>query len=352
MPQIDQYLEIMVQKDGSDLHICQGNPPLIRVHGELEPVTGIAPVDSFDEMVLEILEPHQKQKFLDTGDVDSAYSLGAKARFRVNVFRQKNGIGACLRMIPVKIRSMQEMNLPAIVDRFVNFKRGLALVTGPTGSGKSTTLAAILDAINQTRRGHIITIEEPLEFIHPNKTCLITHREVGLHAKSFADAVKAALRENPDVILIGEMRDIETMSMALAASETGILVFGTLHTNNASKTIDRLVDSFPEKEQDMVRGVLAENLQGVISQQLLRTVSGKGRVAALEIMFGTQAIGNLIREGKTPQISSALQSSGADGMVPLDKSLAELVLQGKIDLNEAKSKAIDQDYFQKLVNKN
>lgn len=352
MPRIDALLEIIVEKGASDLHLAQGNPPLMRLHGHLEPmhVAGIVkPSEAFDDILLEILEPAAKDKFIRTGDVDAAYALGEKARFRVNVFRQQNGIGAVLRRIPTKIITMAELSLPSTLDRLLTMRRGLILVTGPTGSGKSTTLAAILDAINKQRNGHIITIEEPLEFVHSNQKCLITHREVGIHAKSFSDAVRAALRENPDIILVGEMRDLDTMARALGASETGVLVFGTLHTNSAAKTIDRLVDAFPTGDQDMVRGILAENLRAVVAQQLLRHKSGRGRVAAVEVMFGNHAIGNLIREGKTPMLTSTIQSSIGEGMIPMDKALADLVNAAKVNLEDAAAKAIDREYFQKLV---
>jgi len=352
MNDIDLLLKHMVQHGASDLHIAQGNPPMMRVHGDLEPIFGVItqkPTDPYDDLIFQLLEPHQKEVFLKTGDYDSAYSLGDVARFRVNVFRQYHGVAATLRQIPTKILSLDKMNLPPVIERFVNFDRGLVLVTGPTGSGKSTTLAAILDKINKTRSGHILTIEDPLEFVHHNQKCLITHREVGAHAQSFADALRAAMRENPDFILVGEMRDLETIAMALSASETGVLVFGTLHTNSAAKTIDRLVDVFPESEQEMVRGLLAENLKGVISQNLLRTKDGKGRVAAVEVMFGTHAIGNLIREGKTPMISSTIQSSISEGMIAMDMSLAELVNSGKINAEDGLTKAADKEYFQKIA---
>lgn len=345
---IDKLLQHCVEKGASDIHLSQGNPPLMRLHGHLEPVLGVIPVTNYDELLYEILEPHQKEKFIKCNDLDFAYPLENICRFRGNYYRQINGVGAAFRQIPHKIRTLPEMNMPASVEKILKFRRGLVLVTGPTGSGKSTTLAAIIDGFNRSLCGHIITIEDPLEFVHPNQKCLVTHREVGQHATTFSDALKAAMRENPDVILVGEMRDIETIGMALNASETGVLVFGTLHTQSAAKTIDRLVDAFPESEQDTVRGLLAENLKAVVSQQLLRTVNGKGRVAAVELMFGNHAVSNLIREGKTPMISSTIQSSASEGMVGMEKSLADLVNAQKIKYEDAYSKAMDKEYFQKL----
>ena len=285
-----------------------------------------------------------------TGDTDFAYAMGEIARFRVNLFRQEHGSGAVLRMIPPRVLAIEELGLPALVANVARITRGLVLVTGPTGSGKSTTLAALLDWINRTRAAHIITIEDPVEFIHRPAKSVISHRELGFDTPTFSGALKAALREDPDVVLVGELRDLETMSMALQAAETGLLVFGTLHTNSAAKAVDRLIDSFPAEEQEQVRTVLAEVLKGVVAQVLLKKKGG-GRAAAFEVLRGSSALSNNIREGKTAMISTLIQTGRNAGMIGMDQSLADLVVAGTVESEEAFEKALDKDQFRGLLDK-
>ena len=287
-------------------------------------------------------------EYVQTGDIDFSYEIPGVARYRVNLFRQQRGGGAVFRVIPTKIMTLEQLGLPDQVRRIASIRSGLVLVTGPTGSGKSTTLAAIIDLINETRSLHIITIEDPIEFVHPNKKCLVHQREIGTHAKSFAEALKAAGREDPDVILVGEMRDVETIAMALSAAERGTLVFGTLHTNNAAKTMDRIISVFPAGEQEGVRNVLGETIRGVVAQQLMPKVGG-GRVAALEILFASPAIGNMIREGKTSQVTSAIQTGMKEGMVDMDTSIRRLFEAGKVTARAAYDKAIDKEQFKDLL---
>jgi twitching motility protein PilT len=289
-------------------------------------------------------------EYLQNGDIDYSYEIPGVARYRVNLFRQQRGGGAVFRVIPTKIMTLDQLGLPDQVRRIASIRSGLVLVTGPTGSGKSTTLAAIIDLINETRSLHIITIEDPIEFVHPNKKCLVHQREIGSHAKSFAEALKAAGREDPDVVLVGEMRDLETIAMALSAAERGTLVFGTLHTNNAAKTMDRIISVFPAPEQDGVRNVLGETIRGVVAQQLMPKVGG-GRVAALEILFASPAIGNMIREGKTSQVTSAIQTGMREGMVDMDTSIRRLFEAGKVTARAAYDKAIDKEQFKDLLEK-
>ncbi|MGZ8780050.1 MAG: type IV pilus twitching motility protein PilT, partial [Thermoanaerobaculia bacterium] len=285
--------------------------------------------------------------FVATGDVDYSYEIPGLARYRVNLFRQQRGAGAVFRVIPTKIMTIDQLGLPEQVRRLAQIRNGLVLVTGPTGSGKSTTLAAIIDLINETRSLHVITIEDPIEFVHPNKKCLIHQREIGTHAKSFAEALKAAGREDPDLILVGEMRDLDTISMALSAAERGTLVFATLHTNNAAKTMDRIISVFPSGEQEGIRNVLGETIRAVLAQQLIPQIGG-GRVAALEILFSSPAIGNMIREGKTPQITSAIQTGVREGMVDMDTSIRRLYEAKRISARAAYDKAIDKEAFKDL----
>jgi twitching motility protein PilT len=327
--------ELLIQtkeRGGSDLHLSAGSPPLMRLHGllttiEAEPLSR----DVVHRMVYEILNDDQRRLFEEHRDLDFAIEVGDVARFRVNVFNQRNGEGAVFRVIPTQIRTFQELGLPEVVQTLALRENGLVLVTGPTGSGKSTTLAAMIDLVNSTQKKHIITLEDPIEFVHRSKNCLVNQREIGAHTKTFAAALRAALREDPDVILVGEMRDLETISLALTAAETGHLVFGTLHTKSAPKTVDRIIDAFPPAQQQQIRVQLAEALQGVISQILLPTKDRKGRVAALEIMVATVAIRNLIREGKTHQMPSSIQTGTQAGMQSLEQALRTLVMQGRID---------------------
>ena len=348
MPKIDQFLELLLKHEGSDLHLSCGSEPVMRVHGHLQRVK-FRPLTAADLKTLfyEILSEGQKEQYEATMDLDFAYEIPGAARFRGNFFNQHRGPAAVFRIIPSRVLTADELGLPEPIRKFTELNKGLVLVTGPTGSGKSTTLAAMIDLINQTRPEHILTIEDPIEFVHQSQRALVNQREVGPHTKSFATALKAALREDPDVILIGEMRDRETISLALTAAETGHLVFGTLHTNSAHKTVDRIIDTFPGELQHQVRAMLSESLRGVVAQQLLRKKGGKGRVAAHEILVGTPAVSNLIREAKTFQIPSSIQTGKRDGMILMDQSIMNLMMAGTVDADEAYGKALDKAAFQK-----
>jgi twitching motility protein PilT len=348
MQKIDRFLRLMNDRGASDFHLTVGRPPMVRASGSMETIRYrmISETD-FNEMIEPITTPALWQTFVESGDVDYSYEIPGLARYRVNLFRQQRGAGAVFRVIPTKIMTIEQLGLPDQVRRLAQIRSGLVLVTGPTGSGKSTTLAAIIDLINETRSLHIITIEDPIEFVHPDKKCLIHQREIGSHASSFADALKAAGREDPDLILVGEMRDLDTISMALAAAEKGTLVFGTLHTNNAAKTMDRIISVFPAPEQEGIRNVLGETIRAVLAQQLLPQVGG-GRVAALEILFSSPAIGNMIREGKTGQITSAIQTGVREGMVDMDTSIRRLFEAKRISARAAYDKAIDKEQFKDL----
>ncbi len=350
MAQIDQFLKVLVQQGGSDLHLTVGSPPVMRVHGHMKPFKfrELLPKD-MEQLVYEIMEEEQRMRFLDKMDYDFAYEIEGLARFRVNVFWQKKGLGAVMRTIPSKILTADQLNLSDAVRKFCMLTKGLVLVTGPTGSGKSTTLAAMIDLINESRADHILTIEDPIEFVHPNKRCLVNQREIGTNTKSFANALRAALREDPDVILVGEMRDRETIELGISAAETGHLVFGTLHTNSAPKTVDRIIDVFPAEQQDQIRAMLAESLKGVVSQVLMKKKGGKGRVAAQEIMVGTSAISNLIRENKLHQIPSIIQTGKKDGMQLLDQHILEFLMAGEIDATEAYMKANNKQAFRQYL---
>ena len=340
-------LLLFAHKQGaSDLHLSAGEPPRIRVHGEMMPVK-VPPLDKKEvhTMIYDILNDRQRKIFEETHDMDFSMELGDVARFRVNAFVQHRGEAAVFRTIPTEILSFDQLNLPSTMRKLSELEKGIVLVTGPTGSGKSTTLAAIIDLINDNKAGHILTIEDPIEFVHQSKKCLISQREVGPHTNSFANALKSALREDPDIILVGEMRDLETIQLALTAAETGHLVFGTLHTSSAPKTIDRIVDVFPSGEQAQIRAMFAESCRAVISQALLRKKDGKGRVAALEIMIGTPAVRNLIREGKIAQLPSALQTGQKWGMQTLDQHLKDLVFKGVVDKEQAMLYASDPELF-------
>jgi twitching motility protein PilT len=348
MPKIDQFLELLLKHEGSDLHLSCGSEPVMRVHGHLQRVK-FRPLTAADLKTLfyEILSEGQKEQYEATMDLDFAYEIPGAARFRGNFFNQHRGPAAVFRIIPSRVLTADELGLPEPIRKFTELNKGLVLVTGPTGSGKSTTLAAMIDLINQTRPEHILTIEDPIEFVHQSQRALVNQREVGPHTRSFATALKAALREDPDVILIGEMRDRETISLALTAAETGHLVFGTLHTNSAHKTVDRIIDTFPGELQHQVRAMLSESLRGVVAQQLLRKKGGKGRVAAHEILVGTPAVSNLIREAKTFQIPSSIQTGKRDGMILMDQSIMNLMMAGTVDADEAYGKALDKAAFQK-----
>ncbi len=331
MAKINELFKMMVEKGASDLHLAAGSSPLLRLDGEMTQ-TGLPELSNEDcqNLIFEILNEKQKRLFIENWELDCSYSLEDVGRFRVNVFMQRKGMGAVMRVIPTKIKSAEQLGLPPEVMQVINCHKGLICVTGPTGSGKSTTLAALIDHINRNENAHILTIEDPIEFVHSNIKSLVNQREVGGHTKSFANALKAALREDPDIILVGEMRDLETIQLALTAAETGHLVFGTLHTNNAHKTIDRIIDVFPQEQQAQVRVMLSESLRGVIAQALLPKVGG-GRVAAIEILVNTKAVANLIREGKTFQVPSAMQTGRREGMVTHEYAIEKLVEKGLID---------------------
>ena len=345
MNKIDRFIRLMNDRGASDFHLTVGRPPMLRASGAMEAIRYrmITEAD-FVELLEPIATKRVWDEFVAGGDADFAYEIPGLWRYRVNLFRQQRGAGAVFRVIPTKIMTIEELGLPPQVRRIGKLRSGLVLVTGPTGSGKSTTLAAIIDMINESRNLHIVTIEDPIEFIHPTKQCLIHQREIGSQATSFAEALKAAGREDPDIILVGEMRDLETIAMALSAAERGTLVFGTLHTNNAAKTMDRVISVFPASEQEGVRNILGETIRAVVAQQLLPKIGG-GRVAALEILFATPAIGNMIREGKTSQVTSAIQTGSNMGMIDMDSSLQKLLDEGKITARAAYDKAIDKEQF-------
>jgi twitching motility protein PilT len=346
MAHIDSFFEEMKTRGASDLHMVIGFPPLLRLRGDLVPMAQpVLTPESNRQILFEILTPDQHTAIDEKLDMDKAYELTGVGRFRCNFFHQNRGIGAVFRLIPTDIITMEELKLPAVLNTIANFNKGLVLVTGPTGSGKSTTLAAMIDTINETREAHIITIEDPLEFVHPNKKCLITHREIGTHARSFSEALRVASRENPDIILVGEMRDLETISLALTCAELGILVFGTLHTNSAAKTIDRIINAFPSDQQAQTRTMLADSLRAVIAQQLLKTSDGRGRCAANEILIGSPALASMIREGKITQISSVIQSGTSIGMQTMDQHLMQLIAEGRITKEAAYEKAIEKSLF-------
>jgi twitching motility protein PilT len=333
MAKIDELFKVMVSKGASDLHLTSGSPPLLRLHGEMESMNDQEMTnEACQELIFEILNEKQKRLFVDNWELDCSYTVPGLARFRCNVFMQRKGMGAVFRVIPEKIKTVDELNLPKELLELIKVPKGLICVTGPTGSGKSTTLAALIDHINRNEHAHILTIEDPIEFVHPNQKSLVNQREVGGHTKSFANALKASLREDPDIILVGEMRDLETIQLALTAAETGHLVFGTLHTSSAAKTVDRIIDVFPVTQQAQIRVMLSESLRGVIAQTLLPREGG-GRVAAIEVMSNTKAIANLIREGKTFQIPSTMQISRNQGNIPFDYALQELVNKGLISKN-------------------
>ncbi|MBI4538821.1 MAG: type IV pilus twitching motility protein PilT [Gemmatimonadetes bacterium] len=350
MPQIDQFLKVLVEQGGSDLHLTTGSPPVMRVHGHMTRVKfrDLTPRD-METLLYEIMEEEWRAIFLDQLDFDFAYEVAGLARFRVNIFWQRKGLGAVLRTIPSKILTADELGLSDAIRRFCMLTKGLVLVTGPTGSGKSTTLAAMVDLINDTRADHILTIEDPIEFVHQNKKCLVNQRELRTNTKSFASALRAALREDPDVILVGEMRDRETIELGITAAETGHLVFGTLHTNSAPKTVDRIIDVFPADQQEQIRAMLSESLKGVASQVLLRKKGGKGRVAAQEIMVCTAAVANLVRENKIHQIPSMIQTGKKDGMQLLDQHILDYLMQDMIEPEEAYMKSNNKSVFKQYL---
>ncbi|MCA1961444.1 MAG: type IV pilus twitching motility protein PilT [Desulfomonile sp.] len=340
------FFREMVKAGASDLHMVPGLPPMLRLKGDLVPTKHKPLTHAMnEELFFEMLSADQQKKLKTTLELDRAYEIHGLARFRCNFFYQLRGICAVFRVIPTKILTLEDLGMPRGVQSILAVRKGLVLVTGPTGSGKSTTLAAMIDHINSSEERHIITIEDPIEFVHPNKKSLITQREIGTHARSFADALRVASREDPDIILVGEMRDLETISLALTCAELGTLVYGTLHTNSATKTIDRIINAFPANQQNQIRSMLSDSLKAVLAQQLLKTADGTGRCAAVEILLSSPAVGNLIREGKLPQVASIIQTGSAEGMQTMDQALQQLVDQKKITPEAAYFKAIDKASF-------
>jgi twitching motility protein PilT len=346
----DLLLEV-IERNASDLHLTAGAHPTVRVRGRLQPLEDypVMTTEQTRETIYSILTNDQRQRLETDWQIDFAYAIPGRARFRVNAYYQRGAIGAAFRLIPVSIKTVEELGLPTVLHDLAKRPRGFVLVTGPTGSGKSTSLAAVINEINETRDEHIMTIEDPIEFLHAHKRCIVNQREIGADAQSFAAGLKAALRQDPDVILVGEMRDLETIHTALTAAETGHLVFATLHTQDAPQTIDRIIDVFPPSQQQQVRVQLSVALQGVITQQLLPTADGAGRVAACEVLLATPAIRNLIREGKTHQIYSSLQTGGALGMQTMDAALATLVRAGKISQKLAEARSSTPEELRRLM---
>jgi twitching motility protein PilT len=351
MARIDELFHYLREKKGSDLHLAAGLAPRVRVHGALEPVAGWQPLshDELLSLLREIASEEDWNEYMRCGDLDFAYGLAGVARFRANFLRQENGCGAVFRIIPEKIVPLEELNLPKAIEGLAHLQQGLVLVTGPTGSGKSTTLAAIIDRINSIYAKHIVTIEDPVEFVHQNKLSVLSQREVGSDTESFGAALRAAIRQDADVILVGEMRDLETIALAITAAEMGALVFGTLHTNGAANTIDRLIDAFPADEQPQIRTTLAESVVGIVSQLLLRTADGRGRCAVNEILLKTSGLPNIIREGNTPMITTLIQSGRTQGMQLMDDALMALVEQRRITPREAYMKATNKARFEGMI---
>ena len=352
-PSLAEFLLSVIDFGGSDLHLTAGLPPMVRVNGDLRPIKGyrkLLPKD-LQELIYSMLTQKQREIFEDKLELDVSYSLPGKARFRVNVFQQRDSVGAVMRLIPFEIKSLSELGLPPVVTEFANMRRGLVLVTGITGSGKSTTLASLLDVINEERSEHIMTVEDPIEFLHRHKKAVVNQREVGTDTHGFAQALKHVLRQDPDVILVGEMRDLETISTALTAAETGHLVFATLHTQDAPQSVDRIIDVFPPHQQQQIRIQLAGTLGGVVSQQLVPSRDGKGRVAAVEVLVATSAVRNLIREGKTHQIYTSIQVGGKFGMQVMDHALAELVKSNQVTYEAALERCHQLEEFNRLVGK-
>ncbi len=355
MAKIDAFFNLMFEQKASDLHMSSGNPPILRISGELHRVD-FPPLenDALKAMLYEIAPDYKIKVFEETGDVDFGYEIPGVSRFRANFFNQKYGIAAVFRQIPSKVLSFEDFEkfdapLPPVLKKFAMLHKGMVLVTGPTGSGKSTTLAAMVDYANKNRKDHILTVEDPIEFVHESKASLVNHREVGLHTKSFSAALRGALREDPDIILVGEMRDLETIELALTAASTGHLVFGTLHTQSAAKTIDRIIDVFPAEQQNKVRATLSEALRGVVAQNLFKRIDRKGRVAALEILVVTTAIANLIREAKTHQIPGMIQVGKKLGNTPLDDSIMDHVKMKRVAPEEAYDKCLDKKKFRPFL---
>jgi twitching motility protein PilT len=350
MARIDAFFKLMNDQGASDLHLVSGQPPALRVTGDMERIKyKVLENDDLKSMLYEIAPEDKVKVFEETGDIDFGYEIPGMARYRANFFMQKYGVAAVFRQIPESILTADMLGLPTVCTKLASLPRGLVLVTGPTGSGKSTTLAAIIDVANKTRKDHIITVEDPIEFVHVSQSCIVNHREVGLHTKSFSAALKGALREDPDIILVGEMRDLETISLAIEAASTGHLVFGTLHTSSAPKTVDRVIEVFPSSEQAQIRSTLSDGLRAVIAQVLFKRIDKKGRCVALEILIANAAVRNLIREGKTHQINSMMQTGKKYGMQLLDDAIMDLLNKGWIGGDEAYMKANDKGKFRPFL---
>ncbi|MCP3954270.1 MAG: type IV pilus twitching motility protein PilT [Desulfobacterales bacterium] len=350
MAKIDAFFKLMNEQGASDLHMVSGQPPALRLLGEIERIKyKVLENDELKAMLYEIAPEDKVKVFEETGDVDFGYEIPGLARYRANFFMQKYGIAAVFREIPSEILTAEQLGLPPVISKLATLPRGLCVVTGPTGSGKSTTLAAIIDVANKARKDHIITVEDPVEFVHRSQSCIINHREVGMHTKTFSAALKGALREDPDIILVGEMRDLETISLAIEAASTGHLVFGTLHTSSAMKTVDRIIEVFPSSEQGQIRSTLSDGIRAVIAQVLFKRVDKKGRCAAMEIMIATSAVRNLIREGKTHQISSSIQTGKKYGMQLLDDAIMDHLNAGRISPDEAYMKSNEKGRFRPFL---
>ncbi len=346
MAKIDAFFKLMNEQGASDLHLVSGSQPVLRINGDMERVKyKTIENDELKSLLYEIAPENKLKIFEETGDIDFAYEIPNLARYRANYFQQKWGIGAVFREIPSKILTADELGLPSVIKKLSMLHKGIVLVTGPTGSGKSTTLAAMMDYVNRNKKAHIITVEDPVEFVHQSQSCIVNHREVGSHTQSFKSALRGALREDPDIILVGEMRDLETIELALEAASTGHLVFGTLHTQSAAKTIDRVIDVFPANQQPQIRTTLSESLKGVVAQNLFKRVDKKGRIAVLEVLVVTPAASNLIREGKTFQIPSVIQTGKKYGMQSLDDAILEALQAKKISAEDAYDKAIVKERF-------
>ncbi|MGE0085483.1 MAG: type IV pilus twitching motility protein PilT [Desulfococcaceae bacterium] len=350
MARIDAFFKLMNDQGASDLHLVSGQPPALRLRGDIERVKyKLLENDDLKSMLYEIAPEDKIKRFEETGDVDFGYEIPGLARYRANFFMQKYGCAAVFREIPSTILTSEQLGLPPVIPKLAGLPRGLAVVTGPTGSGKSTTLAAIIDTANKTRKDHILTVEDPVEFVHVSQNCIVNHREVGLHTKTFAAALRGALREDPDIILVGEMRDLETISLAVEAASTGHLVFGTLHTSSAAKTVDRIIEVFPSSEQAQIRSTLADGIRAVIAQVLFKRIDIKGRCAAQEILIATPAVRNLVRENKTYQINSAIQTGKKYGMVLLDDAIMELLEKRRISPDEAYMKSNEKSRFRPFL---
>lgn len=346
MAKIDAFFKLLHEQKASDLHLISGQQPVLRIRGDLERVKyKVLDDDELRTMLYEITAEEKIKIFEETGDLDFSYEIPGLGRYRANYFRQKNGIGAVFREIPEEILTVQQLGLPPVVSKLAMLPRGLVLVTGPTGSGKSTTLAAVIDEANRKRKDHILTIEDPIEFVHKSKGCVVNHREIGTHTNTFASALRAALREDPDIILVGEMRDLETIRLAIEAAATGHLVFSTLHTTSAAKTVDRIIEVFPTGEQAQIRSTLADGIRAVLSQALFKRIDIKGRIATLEILIATHAVRAMIRESKTHQIPSAIQTGKKYGMQTLDDAIMAHLQAGRISPNEAYMKCVDKEKF-------